>query len=767
MNVYMQTLPEEGQTASKCSAQVSEVNVVNASVRHIVLEVEGRPNFMAGQYLQIHVPDADRWLPLSIASGPALLGRVEIIVRAVEGGLGSQYLFALKPGDTAQLRLPYGMAWLRLPKGRRLVIAVGSSGVSYARSLLSEALRQVPELQVQMFYAVQHENDLCLMHEWRALAQLHSGFELIPVVGEPKENWSGETGLITEAMERRLSVPDPDLVDAYIAGPPPMVQAVAELLRERGIPERRVYSDMFSSKPQGDVRRMLSECRTGTRITSPIMDGQTYLESLRDGRDVWVGGERVLDVTEHPAFANAARYVAGLYDLQNDPAVRDRMTFDIGDGHRAHLAYLLPKTREDLQRRRQAIEMTVRPAYGFFNRGPEYKSGFLVGMMSNLPFFGDRAENVEALYQRVVRNNIYLNHVFVTPQVDRAKSASEQPESHLYVGTVRELDDGIIVRGAKMVGTAAALNHEIVIGHYGGIRAMSEDDRDYAIMFTVPVNAPGVRLIARSSMRKPVRNPADAPFSHYLEENDLTVVLEDVFVPWEDVFIYRDVKRTNSWMVETPSLLNLIYNNAVRFHQKLRFLSGLGQRIAQSTDIEGFRGVQSELGQLAVYAGMLKGLIQGADASAITLPSGIMIPDPEVILAYRGLGPKIYPEVVSLVEKLGGGGLIQLPDSIDDIREGGPLAEVARYYRGAEIGGVERAMLMKLAWDVLRSDYAGRHVLFERFHAGAPDDTLIQYYLGTGARAHGGLVDEALSRIADDSFLDASQWPGFVADEHN
>jgi 4-hydroxyphenylacetate 3-monooxygenase len=440
--------------------------------------------------------------------------------------------------------------------------------------------------------------------------------------------------------------------------------------------------------------------------------------------------------------------------------------FEHESGQWAHLAYKVPESVADLQLRRAAIEQFSRLSYGFFNRGPEYKSGFVIGMMSNLPFFGEYADNVGAFYRRVCKNNLYLNHIFVTPQVDRDKPPSEQPESHLYVGVVRESDKGIVIRGAKMVGTAAALNHEIVVGHYGGLQALSEADKNHAIMFAVPVNAPGVRLISRSSFRKPVRSPLDAPLSHYLEENDLTVIFDDVLIPWENVFVYRDIERSNTWMVDTPSLLHLINNNAIRFRQKLEFLTGLALRIAESSNVQSFRGVQATLGELAVYTGMLKGLIVGAEAAAITLPSGKVVPDPEIILSYRALGPMIYPKVVELIEGLAGGSMIQLPDSVLDMMPGAPLADESRYYRGASIDGVDKICLMKLSWDVLRSDFGGRHVLFERFHAGNPEDTFIQYFQGTNASRFGEQVDELIGRARKDDFLQTTRAKSILQTEY-
>ena len=198
--------------------------------------------------------------------------------------------------------------------------------------------------------------------------------------------------------------------------------------------------------------------------------GLQYLDSLKDDRAVYVGGERVKDVTEHPAFRGAARSIAGLYDLAASPETRDVMTYPSPrTGEPVNVAFLPPRDRADLARRRRGLEAWAESTYGLMGRSPDHVAGFLVGFSLRPDLFargGARyADNVVRYYEHIRDNDLYVSYVLIPPQIDRSKPAHQQADPTLYAGVVEERDGGIVVSGASVLGTGSALSNEVLLSY--------------------------------------------------------------------------------------------------------------------------------------------------------------------------------------------------------------------------------------------------------------------------------------------------------------
>jgi 4-hydroxyphenylacetate 3-monooxygenase len=191
-----------------------------------------------------------------------------------------------------------------------------------------------------------------------------------------------------------------------------------------------------------------------------------------------------------------------------------------------------------------------------------------------------------------------------------------------------------------------------------------------------------------------------------------------VFVPWEDVFVYRNIELCRAQWFEAPSHVLGNFQAQVRFCTKLRFLLGLAKRISDMNGITPHVGAQ--LGQLATYAAMYEGLIYGAEQRCTINQNGYAIPGKQELYANMNLQSEIYPKMLDLVRELCGGGLIQLPSSVEDFTSADTQGDIERYIQSPEFSAVQRVKLMKLAWDIVGSEFAGRHELYEKFYAGAP-----------------------------------------------
>src|SRR5712675_3774938 len=192
--------------------------------------------------------------------------------------------------------------------------------------------------------------------------------------------------------------------------------------------------------------------------------GAEFLQSLRDGREVYIYGDRVQDVTTHPAFRNAAATVAQLYDALHDPETKDVLTAttDTGSGGYTHKFFKAARSREDVIAQRDAIAAWARISYGWMGRSPDYKAAFLNTLGANAEFYGPFAGNARAWHKRGQEAVLYVNHALVNPPIDRSKPAEQVKD--VYITIQKETDAGIYVSGAKVVATSSAITHYNFLG---------------------------------------------------------------------------------------------------------------------------------------------------------------------------------------------------------------------------------------------------------------------------------------------------------------
>jgi 4-hydroxyphenylacetate 3-monooxygenase len=475
--------------------------------------------------------------------------------------------------------------------------------------------------------------------------------------------------------------------------------------------------------------------------------GKEYIAGLRDGRQVFINGEYVSDVANHPAFQGAVESVARVYDMANDPENAPVMTYPSpATGAPVNLSYLIPRSEDDLRDRRVALRRSAEMTFGMMGRGPEHVAGFLAGWAGRADVFaqaGQRfADNVTRFYEYVRDNDLYCSYAIVPPQIDRSKPAHQQEDPHLYAGVTQEREDGIVVAGAQMLGTGAAISDYLVLSC---IVPLQPGDENYAISVAVPIGAEGLRIYSRRSYAQAATSTYDYPLSSQFDETDALIVFDDVFVPWERVFILRDRKVTADQWNRTPA--HLLGNNQaqVRFSVKLDLLAGLAMRVAQMNGSDKFPPVRGVLGELAAYASMVSGLVYAQEQNCEVDEFGVAWPGRAECFAIMTLQSEFYPKLVALVRDLCGGGLIQLPSSAADYQDPTARADFERFISSPGHSSVERVKLFKLVWDMIGSEFGSRHLQYEMFYAGAPflvRSRMSQVYDFDRASA---LVDRALA----------------------
>jgi len=463
---------------------------------------------------------------------------------------------------------------------------------------------------------------------------------------------------------------------------------------------------------------------TEATVTQP-MTGEEYLESLKDGRAIYVYGERVKDVTAHPAFRNSARSVARLYDALHEPETHEVLTdaTDTGSGGFTHRYFKAPYSVDDLVAGRDAIAAWQRLTYGWLGRSPDYKASFLATLGANAEFYEPFQENARRWYKESQEKVLYLNHAIVHPPVDRNRPPDEVRD--VYVHVEKEVDNGLIVSGAKVVATASALTNYNFVAHYG----LPLKKREFGLIFMVPMDAPGLKLISRPSYELQAAvmgSPFDYPLSSRFDENDAIMVLDNVLVPWENVFVH-DVEKANGFVPASGFIPRLTLHGLTRLCVKLDFIAGLMLKAVETTGTAGFRGVQAAVGEIIAWRNLFWGLTDGMARNPTPWIGGAVNPNLEYGLAYRVFAPMMYPRVKALIENNIGSGLIYLNSHATDFKSPEIRPYLDKYVRGTDgIVALDRVKLLKLLWDAVGTEFGGRHELYERMYAGNEDDTRIQ-----------------------------------------
>lgn len=478
----------------------------------------------------------------------------------------------------------------------------------------------------------------------------------------------------------------------------------------------------------------------------PLRTGAEYLQSLRDGRQVFLDGEPVKDVTAHPAFREAARSIARLYDIAADPANRELMTFPSPKtGAPVLRAYQIPTTHADLRARRLFHEKWAEATFGLMGRTPDHVAGFFCGYAGAPEIFaagGKRfADNVVSFHERMRDEHLYVSYAIVPPQIDRSKPAHKQSDPALYAGVVKERDDGIVISGAQQLATGGPLSDWLQLAC---IHPLQPGDENYANCLVVPIDAPGLRLYPRRPFALSARNSFDHPLSSRFDESDAYVVFDNVFVPWEHVFIYRNPEISRDQWWKTPSHLLGNHQAQCRYVTKLRFMLGLTQRMNEMTGNLAAPPVMTAMGELAALASIYEGLLLAHEAAA-PIVNGVLWPHRTTLYSAMAMQSEFNGRMLEMIRELAGGAFITLPSSLADLESPQTAPDMERYMRSASTDARSRVALMRLMWDFIGSEFGSRHQQYEKFYGGASflvKNNVNRYYDWKRATA---LVDAALS----------------------
>jgi aromatic ring hydroxylase len=465
--------------------------------------------------------------------------------------------------------------------------------------------------------------------------------------------------------------------------------------------------------------------RPERRKTRPLT-GDEYLESIRDDREIFLHGERVKDVTSHPAFRNVARMTARLYDALHDPEKQGDLIAptDTGSDGYTHKFFTTSRTVDDLVADQKAIAAWSRMSYGWLGRSPDYKASFLGTLGANADFYKPFDGNARRWYRESQEKVLFWNHAIVHPPVDRHRPPDEVADVFIHVE--KETDSGLIVSGAKVVATGSALTHYNFIAHYG----LPIKDRKFALVATVPMGVPGMKLICRPSYGATAAmmgSPFDYPLSSRLDENDTILILDKVLIPWENVFIYGDVHKVQQFTAESGFTERFTFHGCTRLAVKLEFIAGLLTKALELTGTLDFRGVQTRVGEVLAWCNLFWGLSDAAARNPVAWKNGALLPNPQYGMAYRWFCQIGYPRIREIIMQDVASGLIYINSSADDFKNPEIRPYLDKYVRGSHgVEAVDRVKLMKLLWDAVGTEFGGRHELYERNYGGNHENTRVE-----------------------------------------
>jgi 4-hydroxyphenylacetate 3-monooxygenase oxygenase component len=475
--------------------------------------------------------------------------------------------------------------------------------------------------------------------------------------------------------------------------------------------------------------------------------GEQFLEGLRrTKRSVWLGDERVDDVTAHPALAGAAQTLAGIFDRQHEYA-GECLIPDPQTGEPINISHLIPRSVDDLKRRNVGLARISEATVGLMGRTPDYMNVKFACFASQPRVWAGvdarnaaGAANIVRYQKHLAREDISLTHTIIQPTIDKTNDP-QIVGNRVTLHKVGETANGIVVRGARILATLAPFADEIAV--YPGL-PIPEGAEAYALAFAIPVDTPGLIFLCRDSASTPGVHPFNRPLSTRFDEQDAFVIFDDVEIPHERVFLDGSVEIYNGIRL-TGIQQSLTNQTTIRALTKLEFAYGLATRMAETLNDRSPATLEM-LGELLSYANVTRSAVVLSAEHGKDAGNGVYLPDWRALEPLRSLLASWFPRVNEVLMLIGSHNLLATPSrgQLDDA-ELRPLLD--EFIHGANgVDAERRAALFRLAWDFIGSSLAGRNLLYERFYLTSASRNRINSHLANRDRERAyALVDSMLA----------------------
>jgi 4-hydroxyphenylacetate 3-monooxygenase len=437
------------------------------------------------------------------------------------------------------------------------------------------------------------------------------------------------------------------------------------------------------------------------------LNGKEYLETLRDGREIWIHGERIDDVTAHPAFRNAARMVARLYDALHDPARKALLTAEADTALRGpvHRFYLVPRSAQDLVGARDAIAEWARLTYGWMGQSPDHGASLLAALGAAPEIYEPYHDNARRWYREACDRTLFFHHAVGDVPTRREQESREVP-----MRVEEESGSGLVVSGAKVVATCSALSHHGLIVHRGVRPARGEE---FSLSFVAPMSGPGIKLMCRPTsamMTKHLGSPFDHPLTSRLDESDAILIFDRALIPWENVLVHGDAGGVRGAYQRAALAARASFQGSTRLSVKLEFVAGLLLRAVEAAGTGDLREVQAALGEVLSYRNLFWGLTEAQARAPVPWTNNAVLPNPDHGLSFRIFSTLAQPRLRDLIERAVGNGHVYLAAQAVDFMNPETRAYLERFVRGANgHTALDRVKLTKLLWDAVGSETSQRY----------------------------------------------------------
>ena len=451
----------------------------------------------------------------------------------------------------------------------------------------------------------------------------------------------------------------------------------------------------------------------------PARTGAEYIAGLKENQpEVYLHGERVQDVTTHPALRRGIETLARLYDLQHDPQLRPEMTYPSPTtGDPVGRSFILPRTMSDLESRGVMMRHWARATFGMMGRSPDFMNVNIMAMAAAGDYFAQNRpefkQNIQNYYEYIRENDLVLTHTLLNLQRSRAPGATPlEDRTDIALTVEKETDAGIIVNGARVLATLAPLSEEIALYPTTSHQLPGQAPERYSFAFAIPCSAPGLRFQCRESFDQG-RSHFDHPLGSRFEEMDAVAFFDKVLVPWERVFLLGDVELCNNLQLATNRHLHSGHQVVTKNVAKAEFMLGLATLMTDALGSSGQQQAQQLMAEIIEGLEITKACLRAAVADAALDKWGVMAPAELPLQAARNTFIRLYPRMGEIVHLLGSSSLMALPTEAD--LEGPLAAEINRYLETDGASARERVRLFRLAWDTACSAFGARQILYERF----------------------------------------------------
>ena len=479
--------------------------------------------------------------------------------------------------------------------------------------------------------------------------------------------------------------------------------------------------------------------------------GAEFLKGLRrTNREIWVGNERVDDVTAHPQLAGGAAALAAVFDRQHECAT-DCLMPDPETGEPINVSHMLPRSKDDLLRRHIGLARVSETTAGLMGRTPDYMNVTFAGFAANPGLWqgsdgsnGEGYDNLVRFQKRLAREDLSLTHTIVHPTNDRMNDSNFK-QNRVPVRKVAETAESIIVRGGRILSTLAPFADELAI--YPGVPLPGPGHEEFALSFAIPIDAPGLHFLCRDSVATPGADPFDRPLSTRFDEQDAFVIFDDVEVAKNRIFIDGNEGVYNTVMGSpmSPWWPNIMQQTTLRALTKLEFVYSLTTRMAEAVNDLTPHTLEA-LGELQSYVECTRSALLLAEEHAHDYGDGFVFPDARPLHPMRSLLATWFPRAHEIMIQIGSHNLLAAPSRamLDDATLR-PLID--EFLHGANgIDAERRAALYRLAWDYVGSSLGARNDLYERNYLASARTNRTASHMRYADRSHGDeLVERMLS----------------------